>query len=272
MPSAVVFGPGVMGFYSLSGACDALYDREVAQHIDRVSGSSAGSIAAFLFAAMSVKPSVKNVIFEDMTEYTKFNIVDLTTSWGGIVHWKKFLTLVMNKMGFNPSMTMKEFYNMTKIDLHISAFNLHRARTIYFSHLTHPDLSIVDAMAASSAVPFVFAPVTIEGELYVDAAALEKYPLSPFLGMRPEDVLIVALGDNLIRPSEEGITNFVEFSHRVFTTFSSSLLNTETYDNFPNKVIIDTDINLGNLSMTRDEKIALYVLGFEQICSKFEKN
>ena len=79
------------------------------------------------------------------------------------------------------NITLKEFYEFSKIDFHIFTFELNQFETIELSHTTHPDLELVQALTMSSALPGIFMPTIIDGKCYVDGGVMCNYPLNQCL-------------------------------------------------------------------------------------------
>lgn len=77
--------------------------------------------------------------------------------------------------------TLKEFYEYSKIDLHIFTFELNKFETIELSHTTHPELSLLQALTMSSALPGIFMPTIIDNKCYVDGGVMCNYPLNQCL-------------------------------------------------------------------------------------------
>jgi len=79
------------------------------------------------------------------------------------------------------NITLKEFYNLNKIDIHIYTVDINASPqplVVDLSHKTHPNLSLVQALIYSSAYPLIFKP-SFDGEhCYIDGGVLNNYPLN----------------------------------------------------------------------------------------------
>ena len=83
----------------------------------------------------------------------------------------------------NTELTLSEFYEFTKIDLHMftvdvnsNAFNI-----VDLSYKTHPDLPLITALYMSCAIPFVFKPVIMDGACYIDGGVKINFPVEKCL-------------------------------------------------------------------------------------------
>jgi hypothetical protein len=65
-------------------------------------------------------------------------------------------------------------------DLRIVATRSRDFGRVVFSRTQTPDVVVEDAVIASCSMPFVFPPVLIEGESYVDGAVVDPFPLQEF--------------------------------------------------------------------------------------------
>ena len=75
------------------------------------------------------------------------------------------------------NITLKEFYEFSKIDLHIFTFELHKFQTVELSHSSHPDLGLLQALTMSSSLPGIFMPTIIANCCYMDGGVMCNYPL-----------------------------------------------------------------------------------------------
>jgi predicted acylesterase/phospholipase RssA len=76
------------------------------------------------------------------------------------------------------NITLKEFYDFSKIDLYFYSFELNSFQTIELSHKSHPDLSLLTAVNMSSSIPGLFTPVIDNNECYIDGGFIDNYPLN----------------------------------------------------------------------------------------------
>ena len=81
----------------------------------------------------------------------------------------------------NLDITLKEFYEFSKIDLHIFTFELNNFETVELSHTTHPELSLLQALTMSSALPGIFMPIIMDNKCYVDGGVMCNYPINQCL-------------------------------------------------------------------------------------------
>lgn len=195
-------GAGIRGL-AYCGALLELQNGEQLDALERVAGTSAGSIVASLLAvgysASEIATIVGNTNFGDFNDGQYFFVGGadrMLESYG----WYKgdvfegWLESHIARKTQNAHITFGELHAapaaQNYLDLYVAATNLTRQIPTYFSHETHPDMRIVDAVRASMSVPFWFEAVHLdslgkrvapgEGEVYIDGGVLANYPIGIF--------------------------------------------------------------------------------------------
>jgi NTE family protein len=147
-----------------AGALQAMQEHGL--HIDVISGSSAGAIVGAMHAA--------NYSPQDILQLFKkiklFSIATYARRKAGFVDSDAFYEILLEYFPEN------NFSSLSK-ELHITASNLVTATTKVFKNGP-----LIPAILASSAVPGVFTPVEIDGELYTDGGILDNFPVKPLRG------------------------------------------------------------------------------------------
>lgn len=89
------------------------------------------------------------------------------------------------------NITLKSFFEYSKIELHIFVFDVNNFITEDLSYLTYPDMLLLDAVFMSSSIPFFMTPTIIENKCYVDGGVCANYPLNYCLdsGKKIEEIL-----------------------------------------------------------------------------------
>ena len=106
--------------------------------------------------------------------------------------------------------TLKELYEFNKIDIHIYTTNINSKclSKVDLSHKTHPELSIIKALCMSTSYPFVFKPVCLDGDCFIDGGLLNNFPLNDCLAQpdcQADDIL--AFKNIWLKDVEDKITN-----------------------------------------------------------------
>ena len=73
--------------------------------------------------------------------------------------------------------TMLEFYEYSKVELHFFTFELNEFKLEDISYLTHPTLSLIHAIQMTCALPVLMAPICVDKKCYIDGGVVCNYPL-----------------------------------------------------------------------------------------------
>tara|TARA_B100001093_G_scaffold497974_1_gene545523 strand:- start:3104 stop:4063 length:960 start_codon:yes stop_codon:yes gene_type:complete len=74
--------------------------------------------------------------------------------------------------------TMEEFYNITKIDLHLFTSNLNKFCKVDLNYKTYPSLKISQAIMMSSSIPVLIKPPYYNNEYYLDGGIFCNSPVN----------------------------------------------------------------------------------------------
>jgi predicted acylesterase/phospholipase RssA len=91
------------------------------------------------------------------------------------------------------NVTMKEFYDITKIELHVFSTEITKYELIDISYKTHPDWRVIDAVYCSSSLPVLLSPLIKDGKSYTDGGLICNYPLENCInnGAEPDEVFSI---------------------------------------------------------------------------------
>lgn len=157
-------GGGIRGVAHL-GVLKAL--NEAGIHPSYVAGTSAGAIAGTLYC-YGYTP---DEIFELIVQTKFFKFLRPAISWKGI------LTMEVIEPLYSQYIQTNNFAEL-KIPLFIAATNLSKGHVEYFS-----EGEIIRPLMASSCIPGVFDPITIDKNLYVDGGVLNNMPIDTLEGL-----------------------------------------------------------------------------------------
>ncbi len=153
-------GGGARGIAHL-GVLQALNEAGLKSAISVISGTSAGSIVASLYAADREPKEILDFLIR--TNY--LTIFRLATNFKGVLNMKK-----TDKV-FRKIFLEHETFESLKIPLYIATTCLESGKTDYFS-----SGELITVVQASSCIPVIFAPILINGKHYVDGGLLNNMP------------------------------------------------------------------------------------------------
>jgi predicted acylesterase/phospholipase RssA len=249
----LVLGPASMGIYSLIGTLKALESKLV--DVKEISGSSAGSILALLLAlGMSVDEILDVALNLNVPEFVKLRIGSFFNKFG-FVDLGPIREKLVEVCGCDPT------FEELDMKIYVSAFCLNTSSTEYFSRDTHPKMKVIDAVCMSMAIPLIFACGKYDGKTYVDGGTQEQYPMIPFLDKKPHEITCVKL--KMDRVYQEQINNPRQY---VEALIRSSLTNRVEYSEYTKIIEINVgDTNIFDFSMSYEDKIKLYNIGYSTI-------
>lgn len=246
-------GPASMGIYAMIGTLKALEPR--LGEVKEISGASAGSILAlFLALGMSVDEILERSLEVDIPKFVKLSLSCFINKFG-FVEMGPIRDLLVKICGCDP--TFREL----KTKIYVSAYCLNTAQTEYFSRDTHPDMKVIDAVLMSIAIPMIFASGKYKGKTYVDGGTMEKYPLTPFLGKKPYEIVTIILKmDKVYQENIENPRQFIEALVR------STLEHRTRGDELCQVTEINVgEVNVFNFNMEYEEKVKLFNIGYNVI-------
>lgn len=90
----------------------------------------------------------------------------------GLVAWIRRLLKLRGKL------TLQELHDTTGKTVRICVCNLTDRRVEYWTHETHPTISVLKALRISCSIPLIFSAVMHEAKMYVDGAVVDPLPVS----------------------------------------------------------------------------------------------
>ncbi len=189
---------GVLGI-AYVGAITTLEKKGIMEGIERVAGSSAGSITAVALSMGYSAAELKQIMEE--TKFSKFldgwiNPFRLLKKYGVYkgefyLEWMKkiiseeILPDRRPKLGLSPMATFADFHAAGCKELYIMVTNLTLQTVEELSYRTTPHLPVAEACRASMAIPgffpaWKFSTGYEENHIFVDGGVLDLFPISLF--------------------------------------------------------------------------------------------
>ena len=187
--------------FAFFGAIQAIRDANMHRPMRHVAGCSGGAIAAFAFCAdVDPRKVAERCAASVRDEAHGIHVIGPVrlSAWSqqGIASAtciEALLRDILDETLSTRRMSLRDFAKATGRELALWTTNLTRGCGQALTMETHPDLDVVTAIMASMAIPLVYRPVDIDGELHVDGAVTEFVPTSAFPGVPTEQVLQISL-------------------------------------------------------------------------------
>ncbi len=152
-------------------------------NIESIYGTSAGAIIGILICLKYDWQTLYDYIikrpWQDVFNVNIQNIFDAYTKKGIFdekVIIKCFKPLFEAK-NISMNITLKEFFEYSKIELHMFSFEVNNFEIENISYLTYPDLTLIKAIQMTCALPVLMTPMLIENKCYIDGGITCNYPL-----------------------------------------------------------------------------------------------
>jgi predicted acylesterase/phospholipase RssA len=255
----LIIGPGAMGFFMYLGVVSKLKREGQLDDLEAISGASAGALLGFLFCLSKGDPTkvLDYALAVPVKQLMKPNIKCLLKDYG-LVPYTKIRKIFVEACSFftgKTDMSFQELFEFHPVKLHVSSYCVDFMKTVYFSVDTTPTMSVLDAVCASVAVPFLFSSVKLkDGWNYIDGGAIEVIPGSPFLGQN--NVLAMKLAWSRI-PEVKDLKSYA------MSILLSTMKLRHTYD-FPILDLDSSDVDVYDFGASNDAKLKMFLRGFEQ--------
>jgi predicted acylesterase/phospholipase RssA len=194
----VLSGGANVGF-AFTGAIVTLVKRNKLdiKNLRTIHGTSVGAISAFYISLGYELEEIETYLMDrpwkDLYKLDFTSIVNAIQEGGmyGKEALIKTVEPLLKGKELSLDITLAEYYEYSKIEIHMYTTEYKDLKLVDISHKTHPTWKLVDAMYASCCLPILFTPFYHENSYYIDGAVLMNYPISPCLdqGHDPETVL-----------------------------------------------------------------------------------
>jgi len=266
-PRAISCSAGGLRALSQLGTLAALRDAGVLNHVHDWYGCSGGGITALIgtvFALGATSAWIRDALaIFDTAPFATLDtqrIAQFWTEWG-ILSGSDIIAVVgriLNTLAPTISTwTFRELEQHTGSRLHLIATNVSKSCSATFSSATTPHVKVLDALQASMAIPSIFVPVVINGDLYCDGAVDEYYP---WTCVENKDETLVLLTDSTLNALTP-VQSFAEYLHRIY----SIMYNRRRIVPLPRNWIAVNEQRISMVSMilTREDRLTLFADGIK---------
>jgi len=167
------------------------------ENIETIYGTSAGAIIGIMISLKFDWETLNDYIIKrpwhDVFPIKVQNILDAYTKKGifDIKTIEKCFKPLFDAKDIPLDINMEDFYQLTKIELHMFSFEVNEYKVIDISYKTHPQLKLLQAIQMTSALPILVTPVLIQDKCFIDGGVGCNYPLSFCIdsGKEPDEIL-----------------------------------------------------------------------------------
>tara|TARA_B100000925_G_scaffold264039_1_gene222327 strand:- start:858 stop:1745 length:888 start_codon:yes stop_codon:yes gene_type:complete len=283
---SLVFSGGGQTFFSFYGIIKQAHIKNFWNYSDLESlyGTSAGAMVS-LFISLQIEWEILdnylikrpwNKIF-DLSIHSLSNIADKNGLFNkeSILEIYKPLFLLKE---IDIDITLKEFYEITKIDMHIFSTEVNKFESVDFNHISHPDWKVIDAVYCSLCVPVIFQPYICENCCFLDGGILLDFPINQCLEKYNEEEVfaIKKYGKEVQNISTD--TNLIDFINIMFNKSLKKILNSErkviknTVFIQDNQVSLEEILNITSSQELREATIQNGINHFDEFITKLSEN
>jgi len=206
----VCSGGGVTGF-SFYGMLRECHKRNLwkLEDIETIYGTSVGSIIAVILALDYDWDTIDDYLIKrpwnNVFKFNLYSIIDSLKKRGifGMKTIEDTFAPLFNGKDISIDITMQDFYDITKKEIHIFTTDVMRFEVVDISHKTHPEWRLMDAVYASSAIPIIFSPFIKDSKCYCDGAMLLNYPLDKCIENGAKNDEIIGLCNDMNAHDED---------------------------------------------------------------------
>jgi len=269
-------GGGVLGI-AYAGVIDALEERKVLQHVERVAGTSAGAIIAAFISLKYTTTDILNVVattdfksFEDSVGSHYISPKYGLFKGDAFLAWMKEC---ITYKGLTENATFADFEKAGMLDLRVFAADLNEHILKEFSVAKTPNTIVAEAIRASISIPLFFEAWTFsnnipDNHIYVDGGTIYNFPITAFDNNNTINSETVGFYLNTISGINEISNLQYNQSPQFIRDFFETITNTQAIDfekqpEEKKRVVIidDFGISATNFSLTDVQKMRLYNSG-----------
>ena len=281
---SMVFSGGGQSFFTFYGILkqSALKDFWKYENIESIYGTSAGAMLA-VFLILNIEWNIlDNYIVKrpwdkifNLSLHSLSNIVERNGLFNKTIV-VEILKPLLSLKEIDENITLKEFYEITKKDLHIFTSEVNEFKSVDLNHETHPDWKLLDAIYASCCLPLIFEPIIDNSCCYIDGGILQNFPLCEALNKYDENEIfaIKKYGKEINDISSD--TNLIDYVNIIFAKSLKQMTTTEkrTIPNIifiqDNQVSLEEILNMTSSIELRSESIQNGITYFDEFLESKE--
>ena len=294
----VIEGGGVKGVF-VTGALKKLEELGILQNIKKFAGSSAGAILVGALACGYTADELYEVMkeldfnqFKDGYGWVFGKLYRLFRKYGlyrGKTFYDWYGDIIAVKTGDKDITLEQIYYNYGKTVV-VTGTCMNRKKTYYYSHITHPNMTLRKAVRISMGIPGFFEAIFMRNEedgqmdILVDGGYLNNYPIKVFDKDYDESVDLTkkVIGINLFSHDEHpesqiynGYTDINGMIDYLGCLFSTALLQIERLhihkeDWLRTIPIQSNDVSAIDFDLSLKKKQEMFKSGYDDACAFFE--
>ena len=262
---------------TLVGIFRALYEKRIIPKdlngIKHISCVSVGYFYSIILALrISEKFSYECVLktdFLNLLDIENISIDSLIQDMGFINHHmiSKPIEIILKDNFKKDNVTLKEFFDKTKIKITVKCVNVTKSETYFINHETDPDLEVCKLLLMTIAIPIFFKPILYKDCYYIDGGLSGNLPIEPIDPIKDNYLGIYITGNKEINFKNEEYP-ILSFLNKMLTVSSTKL------DSYLDKcIVLEMNEASTNFDLTNEQKEKMIDFGYyetlKQLRTKF---
>lgn len=218
-------------------------------NIESIYGTSAGAIVGVLMCLKFDWNTINDYIIKrpwhDVFNINPQSIFDSYAKKGifDIKIIEKCFKPLFDAKDINIDINLEDFYNLTKIELHMYSFEINKYEVHDISYISHPKLSLMKALQMTCGLPILVTPVCIEDKCFIDGGLACNYPLNYCIesGKKSDEIFGFKnkyCSEKININNESTLFDFIlNFLFKALTSISTD----HVQPNIKNEIILDTE-------------------------------
>jgi NTE family protein len=201
-------GAGIRGI-AYCGAVQEMEAKKLLNNMEKVGGTSSGAIIAMMLSlgynGKEIEALITKTKFKKLNDGGFFfiggiNRINKYFGWYKGKKAEKWLGKIIAQKTANADITFDELHQRGFKGLYVTGTSLTKQKAVIFSHETHPNMKVRDAVRISISIPLYFEPVFIDStgkiiyhpkqkqglDVLVDGGIVENFPIHMFDKATPD--------------------------------------------------------------------------------------
>ena len=281
----LLFSGGGMKCVSILGTLQYLFEKNILnstfegiKNIYFISGSSIYITPLLIGLTMETTINLfKKINYKHIFEKCrKMKIQRLFDNFGfkPVTDYSFIVGVMLENKGIDRNITLKGFYELTKINIHFRVTNINKETNEYLNKDNSPDLKYIDAVCMTCCIPLLFEPVEYNGCKYVDGGINNNFPYEVLDNNKN------CLGINILQSPislcngsccDTEINNLAQYLYKIYNTYGAPPISKESINHIKilqNGIPIDFD----KFSSIINDTILVGYNAAEEHFSSFQKH
>jgi predicted acylesterase/phospholipase RssA len=219
----LVVSGGAFRAVAIVGCLRRLHEDRMLDHIHNYVGSSAGAVLCLLLVLGYTPAQIQELACDSLSALMQLDVDDLLAlpHTFGMDSGRRLEGVLRAALQRSPvgasDATFLELAKVTGKHLVVTVSNVTRRRPEYWSVDTVPTMSVVTAARASCALPLLYAPVLVGGDVFLDGGLYDDMPLThalhafPSAGTAADTLAIYLAPADPPAHMQQDLTAYIEF-------------------------------------------------------------